>query len=69
MKITRVPCATIFICVTTLLYSMYVAFSVTGNLLGNVKIIQLEPFGGVTYSHLANLKSGVYLHRNTTIIA
>jgi rhomboid protease GluP len=56
MKITYIPYGTIFICLTTLLYSMYVAFSVTGNLLGNVKIIQLEPYGGVTFSHLASLE-------------
>lgn len=56
MKITHTPYGTIFISLTTLLYSMYVAFSVTGNLLGNVKIIQLEPYGGVTFAHLASLE-------------
>src|SRR5690606_2875024 len=40
----------------TLLYSMYVAFSVTGNPLGNVKIVQLEPYGGITFSHLMELE-------------
>jgi membrane associated rhomboid family serine protease len=35
---------------------MYVAFDVTGNLLGNVRIIQLEPYGGITFTHLYNLK-------------
>lgn len=35
---------------------MYVAFAVTGNLLGNVKIIQLEPYGGITFSHLCSFE-------------
>lgn len=35
---------------------MYVAFSETGNLLGNVKIIQLEPYGGITFSHLSHFE-------------
>lgn len=35
---------------------MYVAFDVTGHVFGNVKIIQLEPYGGVTFSHLKNLE-------------
>jgi rhomboid protease GluP len=56
MKTPYTPYGTIFICATTLLYSMYVAFAVTGNLLGNVKIIQLEPYGGITFSHLSNFE-------------
>jgi rhomboid protease GluP len=56
MRTTYTPYGTIFICATTLLYSMYVAFAVTGNLLGNVKIIQLEPYGGITFSHLSNFE-------------
>lgn len=56
MKITYIPYSTIFISAATLLYSMYVAFAVTGNLLGNVKIIQLEPYGGITFSHLSNFE-------------
>jgi Uncharacterized membrane protein (homolog of Drosophila rhomboid) len=56
MKAKYIPYGTIIICLATLLYSMYVAFSVTGSLLGNVKIILLEPYGGVTFSHLASLE-------------
>lgn len=56
MKITYIPYGTIIICVTTLIYSMYVAFDLTGNLLGNLKIIQLEPYGGITFSHLGNFE-------------
>jgi len=56
MKITYIPYGTILICLATLIYSMYVAFSVTGNLLGGVKIILLEPYGGVTFPHLASLE-------------
>jgi rhomboid protease GluP len=56
MKITYIPYSTIFICVTTLLYSMYVAFAVTGNLVGDVKITQLEPYGGITFSHLSSFE-------------
>ncbi|HEY7885346.1 MAG TPA: rhomboid family intramembrane serine protease [Cellvibrionaceae bacterium] len=56
MKNTYIPFSTICICVLTILYSMYVAFDVTGNLLGNVKIIQLEPYGGITITHLVNFE-------------
>jgi rhomboid protease GluP len=56
MKNTYIPYSTIFICAATLLYSMYVAFDITGNLLGNIKIIQLEPYGGITFSHLSNFE-------------
>ena len=52
MKITYIPLSTIFICLLTFFYSMYVAFSVTGNVFGNVKIVLLEPYGGVTFAHL-----------------
>jgi len=54
MKNFCIPYCTLIICTLTLLYSMYVAFDVTGNILGNVKIIQLETYGGVTFSHLRN---------------
>jgi membrane associated rhomboid family serine protease len=56
MKTAYVPYSTIVICTATLLYSMYVAFAVTGHLMGNVRIIELEPFGGVTFSHLSNFE-------------
>lgn len=35
---------------------MYVAFDVTGNVLGSVKVVQLEPYGGVTFAHLIELE-------------
>ncbi len=54
MKTTYIPYSTILICAATLVYSMHVAFDVTGNLLGNVRIVQLEPYGGITFAHLGN---------------
>mgnify|MGYP003579549076 CR=1 FL=1 len=56
MKTTNIPYATVVICITTFVYSMYVAFAVTGSVLGGVKIILLEPYGGVTFSHLYDLE-------------
>jgi len=56
MRRTCIPYSTIIICATILIYSMYVAFAVTGNLVGTVKIPQLEPYGGVTFAHLGNLE-------------
>ena len=56
MKNASIPYAAILISALTLAYSMYVAFALTGNVLGNVKIVQLEPYGGVTASHLKNLE-------------
>lgn len=35
---------------------MYVAFAVTGNFVGTVKIPQLEPYGGVIVAHLKDLE-------------
>lgn len=55
-KPTLTPYAAVLISVATALYSMYVAFEITGNVLGDVKIIQLEPYGGVTFSHLVDLE-------------
>jgi hypothetical protein len=55
MKNASIPYAAILISGLTLAYSMYVAFALTGNVFGNVKIVQLEPYGGVTASHLKNL--------------
>lgn len=51
-----IPYGTIFISAATLLYSMYVAFEISGSLIGNVMIVQLEPYGGVTFSHLKNFE-------------
>ena len=56
MRITTVPFSAILIGGLTLAYSMYVAFTLTGNVLGNVRIVQLESYGGVTFSHLNNLE-------------
>lgn len=56
MKRTYVPYGAIFISLVTLAYSMYVAFDVTGGVLGDVRVIQLEPYGGVTLDHLAKLE-------------
>lgn len=56
MRITYIPYSTILICAVTLLYSMWVAFDLTGNALSNVKIIQLEPYGAVTFAHLSNFE-------------
>lgn len=56
MKPIHIPYTTIFISAATLLYSMYVAFAITGNPLGNVKIVQLEPYGGITFPHLMDFE-------------
>lgn len=56
MRKAYIPYGTIIISSLTLVYSMYVAFDVTGNAFGNVKIVQLEPYGGVTFAHLRELE-------------
>ncbi len=56
MRKAHIPYGTIFISSLTLVYSMYVAFNLTGNVFGNVKIGQLEPYGGVTFAHLRELE-------------
>lgn len=56
MRRTYIPYSTIIICAATLLYSMHVAFAVTGNIMGTVKIPLLEPYGGVTFTHIGSFE-------------
>lgn len=56
MKNNNIPYSTLFISAITFLYSMYVAFDVNGKLLSNVTIVQLEAYGGVTFTHLQNFE-------------
>jgi rhomboid protease GluP len=56
MKRTNFPYATVIICTATLLCSIGVAFAVTGRFMGSVRIVQLEPYGGITFAHLGNLE-------------
>lgn len=50
------PYCTLFVCLMTFCYSVYVAFAVTGQLWGTVKIVDLEPYGGVTLTHLQHFE-------------
>ncbi len=56
MKSQKYPYITIAISILTLIYSLYVNFEISGSLFGRIKIVQLEPFGGVTFGHLWNLE-------------
>jgi len=56
MKSQRLPYITIIISILTIIYSLYVNFKISGSLFGRVQVIQLEPYGGVTYNHLWNLE-------------
>lgn len=56
MKNNYIPYCTIAICTITFLYSVAVAFSVTGHLFGTVSIPQLETYGAINFSHLRNLE-------------
>ncbi len=56
MRLNYIPYGTLCICSLTLFYSIYIAFSVTGNFLGTVKIVQLESYGGLTFAHLSNFE-------------
>lgn len=55
-SLEKIPFATIFIGILTLLYSMYVAFDINGRFLSDVKILQLEPYGGITITHLKDFQ-------------
>lgn len=56
MKNDTVPFVALLISGVTLIYSMHVAFALTGNVLGNVKIVQLEPYGAIQFSHLRDFE-------------
>lgn len=56
MKTNNIPYSTLFISTLTFLYSIYVAFDVNGIFLSDVKIVQLEAYGGVTFTHLKNFE-------------
>lgn len=51
-----IPYSTILIAFITLIYSSYVAVSISGSLFGELKIIQLENYGGVRLEHLYRLQ-------------
>lgn len=56
MKNNNIPYATLTICTTTLIYSLYVAFTVTGHFWGTVPTPKLEPYGAINLNHLRNLE-------------
>jgi rhomboid protease GluP len=56
MKTRNLPYTTIAISLITLLYSFYVNYELSGSLFGRIKIVQLEPYGGITFNHLWNLE-------------
>lgn len=56
MKIYRFPFVTVIISVLTLFYSLAVNHEINGSLFGAIKIVQLEPYGGVTFNHLWELE-------------
>ncbi len=50
------PYFTIATSILTLLVSFYAAYDITGTLFGRTRIVQLEPYGGVTFSHLRDFE-------------
>jgi len=56
VKFKNHPYITIVISLFTLVCSLYVNFEISGSLFGAIKIVQLEPYGGVTFDHLWNLE-------------
>jgi rhomboid protease GluP len=52
--VKKFPIVSIGLGFVTALYSMIVAYLVTGSILGSVTMIQLKSFGGITVSHMEN---------------
>jgi rhomboid protease GluP len=52
--LNKFPMVSIGLGLATALFSMIVAYLVTGSIFGTVTMIQLKSFGGVTVSHIAN---------------
>lgn len=56
MKFQKYPYITIAISILTIVYSLYVNVQISGSLFGKIKYFELEPYGGVTFSHLWKLE-------------
>ncbi len=56
MRSQKYPYITIAISILTIVYSLYVNFQISGSLFGKIKYVELEPYGGVTFSHLWDLE-------------
>ncbi|WP_133405357.1 rhomboid family intramembrane serine protease [Parashewanella tropica] len=56
MKHSPFPYATLFIAISTFVYSMYVTFDISGSAFSNVKIVQLEKYGAIRLEHLLQLE-------------
>ncbi|WP_022665536.1 rhomboid family intramembrane serine protease [Desulfospira joergensenii] len=56
MKSQKYPYITIAISIVTIVYSLYVNVQISGSFFGKIKYVELEPYGGVTFSHLWNLE-------------
>lgn len=52
----KIPYCTIILSILTFLVSFYVAYDISGFFFGDVKIVQLEKYGGVTFSHIADFE-------------
>lgn len=50
----KIPYFTILISILTICYSLYVIKDISGTFFGNIKVIQLEKYGGFTVDHILN---------------
>lgn len=56
MQIHRFPYLTVILCILTFVVSLAVNYTISGTLIGKIKVPDLEPFGGYTLEHLVNFE-------------
>ncbi|MDX7987279.1 rhomboid family intramembrane serine protease [Xenorhabdus sp. 12] len=48
LKCKKLPITTIFVVFATIIYSTFISYSLTGNFIGKISILDLEKYGGLT---------------------
>jgi membrane associated rhomboid family serine protease len=52
MKLNQIPTVTIILCVATIALSFSANFAISGTLFGKIRVVDLEPYGGLLPEHI-----------------
>ena len=56
MNLNRIPYITLILVISTIIVSISASYTISGTMLGKVRITDLEPFGGYTIEHIKSLE-------------
>lgn len=56
MQLKKIPYITIMLVISTVVTSLVVNYTISGTLVGKIRVLDLEPFGGYTLSHILNFE-------------